>query len=341
MSPPTRPPPRPCARPSRTSSACVASQTVRKQRTWRHSPAATASIAATTAPPWPGDLHPAVEPGRADAQRLLQRGDAALGVAAVDPAARVGGEPVDVGQLEAGVGDRREARVDGQRERVAHEAPADLRHPDARERDLLLELVASTHWAGHRPRRLQRRVVVDRQRGRGRCARGGIVRERLEQGEPHVGEVLERDLHAHADVHVVGIAVDDVGREPDARVLVDRDHGDDVGWREVREPLLVVDREPHDVAAPRHVDDVEVAAAAVRADRARRMQERPAAAAVLDAQDAVGARGPEALVLRGERRHGPVRRFGHEYLLSTRRLAFERPASYAPASDSERREEEE
>ena len=80
----------------------------------------------------PGNLHPAVEPGRADAQRLLERGDAALGVAAGAQGARVRREAVDVGQLEAGVGDRGEARVDRQRERVAHEPPADLRHADAR-----------------------------------------------------------------------------------------------------------------------------------------------------------------------------------------------------------------
>src|SRR6476659_889813 len=49
--PDARPRPRPAARPR---VAYVDSQTVRKHRTWRQRPLATASMAVMRAPPWPG-----------------------------------------------------------------------------------------------------------------------------------------------------------------------------------------------------------------------------------------------------------------------------------------------
>src|SRR5436305_12708453 len=55
MNPLTRPPPPSSRRPS---AANVDSHTVRKHRTWRHRPPATASMAAITDPPGPGRSPP-------------------------------------------------------------------------------------------------------------------------------------------------------------------------------------------------------------------------------------------------------------------------------------------
>ena len=62
--------------------------------------------------------------------------------------------------------------------------------------------------------------------------------------------LLEADLHLHADVHVVGLAPDDVRGEVDRRVVGEGDVGDDVGRVELRQPLLMVDREPDHRARP-------------------------------------------------------------------------------------------
>ncbi len=53
-----RPDARPPPGPARRRAAKVDSHTVRKHSTWRHSPEATASMAATTAPPGPGSSPP-------------------------------------------------------------------------------------------------------------------------------------------------------------------------------------------------------------------------------------------------------------------------------------------
>ena len=121
------------------------------------------------------------------------------------------------------------ARLGGlhrERDRVDHEASADPRHADAGDGDLVLELVARPrHGAG---------VVDLRIVGRERALLG--VAARLEQGDPHVLRELEDDLHPHPDVDVVGVAVHDVGGEPDAVVLLDGDDRDHVRRREARDP---------------------------------------------------------------------------------------------------------
>ena len=66
------------------------------------------------------------------------------------------------------------------------------------------------------------------------------------------------------------------------------------------QPLVAVDREPDDGAAPRHDGRRPRPAAARRADRRRRVDERLAVAARLDPELAVGAGGPEPLVHRRE-----------------------------------------
>jgi hypothetical protein len=60
----------------------------------------------------------------------------------------------------------------------------------------------------------------------------------------------------------------------------------------------VVDRECRKGGFTRHIANAHVPAAAVPADRLRGMDQRVAVLALLDPQHAIGARGPEELVLR-------------------------------------------
>ena len=73
-----------------------------------------------------------------------------------------------------------------------------------------------------------------------------------------------------------------------------------VGRRKVGKAEPVVDGERRQGGLARHVAHAHVAAAAVPAHRLRRMDQRIAVTALLDPQHAVGARGPEELVLRVE-----------------------------------------
>src|SRR5438477_6211069 len=58
--------------------------------------------------------------------------------------------------------------------------------------------------------------------------RSVMKRARLEERKPHVVVVLEGDLHRHVDADVVDRAVDDVGHQPHARLLLDLDDRDHV-----------------------------------------------------------------------------------------------------------------
>ena len=64
--------------------------------------------------------------------------------------------------------------------------------------------------------------------------------------------VLEHDLHRHADPHVLGRAVDDVGGQAQARLLLDLDVGDDVRQLGTGHPGLVVDGEAGDRGPAAH-----------------------------------------------------------------------------------------
>ena len=164
--------------------------------------------------------------------------------------ARVRRQPVDVVQGEAGVGDCGQAGVHGQRQRVDHEPATHAGAADAGQHRLVLEAVAGRRGAGHEGlRRLDRVRPVRLTRGR-------------EQRKPDVPLLLEAHRHLLADMHLVGLAVDDVGRQPDARVLFERHHGDDVRRREVRVPLLEVDGEPGNRGPARHLSRCPGAAAA-------------------------------------------------------------------------------
>ncbi len=143
-------------------------------------------------------LAPTVDPRRVDPQRLFDGGHPALAHPHARHGAGVGGQAVDVAQLEAGVGDGGEARVDGQRQRVAHEAAPDLRASDppraptcarsARRRPARAASAAQAHRRGRRSwwRRsartagaTRRRPARSARRPPGRCApRRGRSRRR-------------------------------------------------------------------------------------------------------------------------------------------------------------------
>ena len=55
--------------------------------------------------------------------------------------------------------------------------------------------------------------------------------------------LVELDRHGLAQLEVVGFAVNDVGGQPDPRILDDRDLRDDIGRRQVGKAEAVVDRE--------------------------------------------------------------------------------------------------
>ncbi len=240
-----------------------------------------------TAPPWPGSSMPPLCQVGPQPERLFDRGAPAFAHAA-DAGARIGGEPVDVVEREPGIGDRVEARVDGERERVDHQPPADRRTTDARQHRAVLVAVV-VH------RRTDRRVL----RLGDALARVGLP-GRLEERDPDVVVLLEADGDLLADVHVVGVAADDVGRQADAGVLGERDDRDRVGRLEAGEPLVAVDRRADDGRTPRDHRRFPRAAPALRADGGRRVDEGPAVGAALDPQLPVGARRPEPLARRGE-----------------------------------------
>ena len=146
---------------------------MRKQSTWRHSPAATAMAAAITEPPGPGRsppplihvgwmrsassmavtppslMPPPLMPGYVDRPSMSS---------IVSPASAIAGQ----------------AGVDGQRERVDHQPPAEGGAADAAEDGLVLEALVAEGCAGERPHRF--RDPVDR-----------IDRARqLEERQPHV-----------------------------------------------------------------------------------------------------------------------------------------------------------
>ena len=102
--------------------------------------------------------------------------------------------------------------------------------------------------------------------------------------------------------YVGGIAIDDVRREVDPGVLGQRNIGDHVRRIEVRQPAVGIHREADDRAAARHRGGLRRPAPAVGADGNRWVDQLAAVAALLNAEDAVGAGGPEPLVGRGQLR---------------------------------------
>ena len=260
IAPLTRPPPPPP--PPRRRAANVDSHTVRKHRTCRHSPARHGQHRRDDRPGRSGQLAAAVGPRRSQAQRLLDGGHAALAHAHPDRAG-VGGQPVDVLERQAGVGHRLEAGVDGEGERVHHEPPAHARSARCR----------------RARRRCSKRSSPSGGRGVGRTgsgtrSTGSVAPVGSNSGNQTSSCCSKRTCHLLADVDVVELAADDVRREVDARVLGERHVGDHVGRLEAGQPLVVVDGEADDGGPPRHLGRRGRAAAAGRADRRGRVDER-------------------------------------------------------------------
>ena len=243
----------------------------------------------------PGQVAATVDPGRVDAQRLLDGADAALAhPAAAHPG--IGRQAVDVVERQPGVGDRRQAGVDGQRERVDHQPPAEGGAADAAEDGPVLEALVAERRAGERPHRLRRP---------GRPGRPSPSARRAAATRPPAAGTGPRPP---------GRSRPRSGSQPTMFVVrwtrgssAERDVGDDVGRIEVRQPAVGVDREADDRAAARHRGRLRRPAPAVRADGHRRMDQLAAVAAPLDAEGAVGARGPEPLVGRGQLGERPHR----------------------------------
>ena len=240
----------------------------------------------------PGQVAPTVDPGRVDAQGLFDGAGAAFAHAPA-AGAGVGRQPVDVVERQPGIGDRLQAGVDGQRERIDHEAAAEPGATDAAEDGPVLEALVAEGGAGEWPHRFL--DAVD----------GVDLARQLEQGKPHVLLLLEPDRDLLADRDVGRLAADDVRRQVDAGVLGQRDVGDDVGRVEAREPPVGVDGEADDGAAARHRGRLGRPAPAVRADGHRRVHQLAAVVTALHPQGAVGTGGPEPLVGRGQLRERP------------------------------------
>ena len=113
-------------------------------------------------------------------------------------------------------------------------------------------------------------------------------------------DLLEGDLDRLAQLELVGVALDDVGGQANSRIFDDGDLCHHIRRRQVGEAEPVVDGEGRQRRLAGDVAYTHVAAAAVPAYRLRRVDQRLAVPALLDAQDAVAARGPEELVLGGE-----------------------------------------
>ena len=279
MSPSARP-----GIPPSCSCPAVVCHTVRKHSTWRHRPLAIAIAALRIDDAGPRHVGAAADPRRLEPQRLLERRDATLAEPDLVAAATgIVGDAVDVVGRQPGIGDRRQAGVDGQRQRVAHQPAAEVGTADARDhRPVLVPIVGERQPHG-RPRRLDH--PVDRIELAGRARTAGSTRRRIVFEHAPRPRRRSRRRRARTPTMFVVRWID--GSSASAHV------GDGVRRREVGQPLLMVDREPDDGAAARH-----------HPRRRRRLRhaghtgdggwtQRAAVVAALDAQLAVLARRPE------------------------------------------------
>ena len=115
-------------------------------------------------------------------------------------------------------------------------------------------------------------------------------------------------LHLHADEHLVGGHVHEVGGEADAVVLLDGDDRDHVRRREARDPHLLVEGETGDDARDPTPRRPPIRASGSRGrPRVGGWRSSPHAGAALEAQLPVLARLPEELVELASARAAPVR----------------------------------
>ena len=123
------------------------------------------------------------------------------------------------------------------------------------------------------------------------------VRIGAEQRQPDVLDVLEDDLHLLTEFEPIGIALHDVGGQPDPGVFRDRHLRDHVRRRQPGQAEPMVHGESGERRLAGDGPHAHIAGAAVPAHRRRRMDQRCAGLAFLQPQRAVGSRSPEELVL--------------------------------------------
>ena len=160
--------------------AKVDSQTVRKHSTWRQRPDGHRHGGGDDRAARPGrSPPPLIQVGWMRSASSMALAPPSLMPPPLEPG--IGRQAVDVLEREPGVGDRLEAGVDGERERVDHEPPADRRPTDAAEDGPVLEALVAERGAGDRPHRFgdpvdrvdRPRQLEERAATRPRAARTG------------------------------------------------------------------------------------------------------------------------------------------------------------------------
>ncbi len=183
-----------------------------------------------------------------------------------------------------------------ERERVDHEAPADARPPDAAEDGSVLEALV----AQRRARRAAGPARARGRRGRSRrsARRAGARRPRPARSGPPPPARCARRTGSHPTMLVVRCT-----RASSASATLATTYGGSKAG--CHRCAFTVN--PTTVPAAGHGHRLGRPAPAVRADRHRRVDQLAAVVAALDAQDAVGPRGPEPLVGRGQLGERPHR----------------------------------
>jgi hypothetical protein len=122
--------------------------------------------------------------------------------------------------------------------------------------------------------------------------------------------LLEHHLDLQTDGDVLELAADDVRGEAGRWIFSDGHHGDHVGRRESRQPLLMVHGEAHDGRTSRYRHHRHLDAVALRADRLWWVVVAATRMTSGDPEPAVGAAGPERLAADARVRQGPHHRLG-------------------------------
>ena len=140
----------------------------------------------------------------------------------------------------------------------------------------------SRHRGPERPQHMTRHKIIRR----------GLVR-RLEERDPYVVVLFKSDLHCHPDVDVFHFTSDDVRRETDAWIIVQRDNDDGIRVRSVGEPPVIVHGDCHDHATAGDGCNLKTGTPAPETDRRRWVLELATSRTTPKAQLSVLACCPE------------------------------------------------
>ena len=206
---------------------------------------ATASIAAITDPPGPNvSMAPLCQVGR-----MPSAASRAVTPPSPNPptliAPGIGRQAVDVGERQPGVGDRRLARLHSQRQRAAPSAGARSATCRSRSWPTCPRTSPTSAWAGR-----DRRSAPARSRHRRGARSSGLGVQPGRNSGSQTSSSCSNTTSTVGRVRARRGRIDDVGGEPDPRVLLDRDLGEHVGRRHARDAEAVVDGEPGSVALP-------------------------------------------------------------------------------------------